>query len=117
MSVRLTCGTLYNVPFTEDDFYEDLGRRIRARRIDQGLTQEQVADEVDLSRTSITNIERGNQAVSAWSLQRLAQILRCDVDDLLPNPSRDTVQSEPIPGDVPRRAAEVVRRLAAADSS
>jgi transcriptional regulator with XRE-family HTH domain len=76
------------------------------------LTQEQLADDVDLSRTSITNIEQGNQPVSAWLLWRLSAILGCSVADLLPSVDEARPPTRPLPSDLPPRVADVVRRLA-----
>ena len=45
------------------NFDRALGGRIRAARDRAGVKQEQLAQAVGLSRTSITNIERGRQGV------------------------------------------------------
>lgn len=100
---------LTGVALSEQDFYELVGRRIRSHRRARGLTQEQLADDVDLSRTSITNIEQGNQPVSAWLLWRLSGILGCSIDELLPSEEHEA-GARPLPADLPPRAADVVRR-------
>jgi transcriptional regulator with XRE-family HTH domain len=104
------------VPSSEQDFYESVGRRIRAHRRARDLTQEQLADDVDLSRTSITNIEQGNQPVSAWLLWRLSAILGCSVNELLPSAEETLPATRPLPHDLPPRVADVVRRLADASA-
>lgn len=68
----------------EERFHSQLGTIIRARREQVGLTQDQVALALSLSRTSIVNIEKGRQRIIAFQLVRLANILRCEVVDLLP---------------------------------
>ncbi len=66
------------------DFDRALGERIREARERVGVKQDQLARAVGLSRTSITNIERGRQGVQAHLLVRLAEILGRPPADLLP---------------------------------
>lgn len=49
------------------------------------MTQQQLAEKVDMSRASIANIERGNQSVSLFNLYAIAEALGVsDPADLLP---------------------------------
>jgi transcriptional regulator with XRE-family HTH domain len=48
------------------------------------MSQEEFAKAVGLSRTSITNIERGRQPVSLHTLYSMADILGIEAVDLLP---------------------------------
>ncbi len=43
--------------------YVSFGEIVRARRLERGWTQTDLADRVGLSRTSVTNIEIGRQRV------------------------------------------------------
>ena len=74
-----------------DEFHEELGRRIRAAR-DKKLTQEGLAERVGLSRTAITNIERGRQRLLVNQLVDIARALEVDAARLLPN--AQSVQGE-----------------------
>jgi transcriptional regulator with XRE-family HTH domain len=65
-------------------FYEQLGQRLATARRTQRLTQERLGDSVDLSRTSITNIEKGRQIVPAHLLAKFAQTLNVSILELLP---------------------------------
>jgi len=85
-----------------------VGRRIRDVRKRAGLTQQDLADEVNLSRTSITNI----QSVSVWLLQLIASATECSPIDLLPTGSEE--QRSMLPSDVPAQTAALIRRLNAA---
>lgn len=58
-------------------------RQHRAGR--SGMTQEKLGNLVGLSRTSITNIERGHQHVSLHHLFAIADALRVPPDALLPD--------------------------------
>jgi transcriptional regulator with XRE-family HTH domain len=67
----------------EDRFYRTLGRAIKARREELGLTQAELGEHLRLSRTSITNIERGRQRLLIDQFCRVAEILKCQRDQLL----------------------------------
>ena len=66
------------------EFYRELGRLIRAKRKDTPLNQAALGIKVGLSRTSITNIERGRQQVALHMLYELAYALGAEPQDLLP---------------------------------
>lgn len=68
----------------QDPFYVELGKRIRDARKHRKFTQEKLATAVQLTRTSITNIEAGRQPVLAHHLVRLARALAVTVPELLP---------------------------------
>lgn len=65
-------------------FYAELGRRIREARESTGLTQEALASLVSLTRTSITNIERGRQKLLVHTLVDIAVALKASPESLLP---------------------------------
>jgi transcriptional regulator with XRE-family HTH domain len=52
-----------------------IGERVKAARVVAGLTQAQLAEQVGLSRSSIANLERGQQSIPAYTLVRLAEVL------------------------------------------
>lgn len=63
--------------------YDLLGRRIAQAR--GAMTQQQLAEKVDMSRASIANIERGQQSVSVFNLYAIAEAVgMADPADLLP---------------------------------
>lgn len=68
-----------------DALYEEFGTLLRRHRSDAGLTQSQVAERVGLTRTSITNIERGRQHISLHQLYLLASAVGVDPVALLPD--------------------------------
>ncbi|KAM3108256.1 helix-turn-helix domain-containing protein [Phormidesmis sp. 146-33] len=81
----------------EAEFYEELGRRINATRKQRGLTQEELADRVGLTRTSITNIEKGRQKVLSHLLVELSDALNVSLHDLLPNPDAEARALQAMP--------------------
>ncbi len=64
--------------------YVDFGDRVRRRRTELGLTQDAVARQIELSRTSVANIEAGRQAVLLHQLIDIARALDAPADTLLP---------------------------------
>ncbi len=63
--------------------YQDVGKRVAARRKELGMVQDDVALQMGLSRTSVTNIEVGRQRILLHQLFELADILDMDVSDLI----------------------------------
>lgn len=61
----------------------DLGKRIRQERILAGMTQEQLAEAVNVSSTYIGYIERGERSVTLDKLIQLANVFHVSVDFLL----------------------------------
>ena len=69
----------------DEEIYRVLGQLIAVRRKGHGLTQNELADKVHMSRASIANIERGRQKVLVHQLYRFAEALKVpEVGDLLP---------------------------------
>jgi transcriptional regulator with XRE-family HTH domain len=70
---------------SEKAFYNAFGRMLSETRRKKRISQEMLADELGLSRTSITNIEKGRQPVQLYSLYLIARLLGTDVKELLPS--------------------------------
>ena len=65
--------------------YAVVGSRIREARNKQGWTQEALADRIEMTRTSITNIERGRQRMLLHTLVEIADHLGVPPGSLLPS--------------------------------
>jgi transcriptional regulator with XRE-family HTH domain len=63
--------------------YALVGKRVRQAREKRGLTQKSLASLLSLTRTSVTNIERGKQKVLVHTLVELAQALHIPLVELL----------------------------------
>jgi transcriptional regulator with XRE-family HTH domain len=85
----------------------DIGLRIRAHRLERRLTQEQLAEAIDRSVETISNLERGVSLPNDATLDRLAQALDVSADDLF-NERRTGNSKRPIEF---FRATEVLRAL------
>ena len=63
--------------------YKAIGKRIKIARIKADLTQECLAEMVEISPTHMSNIETGTTRVSLTAIVSLANALSVTVDDLL----------------------------------
>ena len=72
----------------EQDFYREVGRRVREARKRTNMTQQFLATRVSLSRASVTNLEMGRQKLMLHTLIDIASELRVAPADLLPQPER-----------------------------
>ena len=63
--------------------YKAIGKRIKIARIKADLTQERLAEAVEISPTHMSNIETGTTRVSLSAIVSLANALSVTVDDLL----------------------------------
>ena len=63
--------------------YKAIGKRIKIARIKADLTQERLAEMIELSPTHMSNIETGTTRVSLTTIVSLANALSATVDDLL----------------------------------
>ncbi len=59
------------------------GARVRARRLELGLSQEALAAESGLHRTYLGAIERGERNVSLINIVRIAKALKTDISELV----------------------------------
>jgi transcriptional regulator with XRE-family HTH domain len=80
--------------------YKEFGRRLKDARKTAKLTQEILAAQVGLSRTSITNIERGRQHIQIHTMFLLCDAIGIHPSKLLknmrltPDNELDTLHSE-----------------------
>lgn len=64
---------------------KELGSRVRARRKELGLAQDELALIANLDRSYVGRVERGEQNISFSLLCRLCVALQCDVATLTTN--------------------------------
>lgn len=101
----------------ENALYKAIGERIKACRTQARVTQKQLADEIGVERTSITNIESGLQKLPIHQLYRICQALKVDPFDLLPSvedvqqSEMEEVQIDGQSAQVPPKTAQAIRKL------
>ena len=65
-------------------FYSEFGRRLRNARAKAGLTQAELATQLDLTRSSIANLESGRQRIQIHLIPVISRILSTSAESLLP---------------------------------
>jgi transcriptional regulator with XRE-family HTH domain len=93
---------------------QHVGERIRARRTELGLTQEQLAEALDVSYQQVQKYETGANRISAGRIFELARKLRVDVSYFFEGLPLDA-PPEQVPlehGGRQRSAIELVRKFA-----
>ena len=78
-STDILLTTFYNFLMGIKKIQNELGRKLKALRLEKGLTQENVAFEVDISRDHLSNIELGKHPVNIKTLYKLAQFFEVDM--------------------------------------
>lgn len=61
----------------------NVGEAVRARRIELGFTQDQIARATGFQRTVVARIEQGHHSPELDTVKILARVLRCRTVDLL----------------------------------
>jgi transcriptional regulator with XRE-family HTH domain len=101
----------------EQQLYRHIGAQLRQRRTALGLSQAELAQQVGLLRTSITNIEAGRQRLPIHVLYQLCDVLRLEVHAVLPDMAgAGRVQTVPVTvgattAEVPLKTAEFLRQV------
>ena len=63
--------------------YAGIGRRIREKRREKNITQEMLAETMDISMAYLSRIERGKENVNIERLLIIAETLQVDVGELI----------------------------------
>nr|WP_102467601.1 helix-turn-helix transcriptional regulator [Vibrio cyclitrophicus]PMG07415.1 transcriptional regulator [Vibrio cyclitrophicus] len=66
------------------DLAKRFGTKLRGKRRDKKVSQDQLALLADIDRSYIGRIERGEVNITLEKAYQLAQVLECDVRELLP---------------------------------
>ena len=91
-------------------FYREVGMRIRVAREHIGESQEKIASSVGLSRTSLTNIEKGNQKFLLHTFIGIAAALGVPITDLLPPTGSSLLDSSLLPKNMEQVERDFVER-------
>jgi len=66
------------------DLAKKFGITVRNMRKDKGISQDKLALSADIDRSYVGRIERGEVNITLEKAYQIAEVLRCDVRDLLP---------------------------------
>ncbi len=67
----------------EGELQVTVGRRVRRLRLERGISQEALARDVDMHRTYLGGVERGERNLTLRSVERLADRLGVPVRELI----------------------------------
>ena len=87
---------------------KQIGQRIAELRKLKGLSQEDLAKGVKISRPSLAQIELGNRSVDILELQKLSLVLAFSLDDFM---SKDFSASKEIEGQVEKKVKREAERI------
>jgi transcriptional regulator with XRE-family HTH domain len=65
------------------DVRERVGLNLQKLRRERGLSQEELADRANIHQTYLSGVEGGKRNPTVTVLQRIAQALGADIDDLV----------------------------------
>ena len=65
--------------------YNLIGQKIKYFRKEKDISQKELADKIEMSRTSLVQIENGVQKIQIDKLYQIADVLNITVSDLIPN--------------------------------
>jgi transcriptional regulator with XRE-family HTH domain len=78
------------MPLTDiNGFYREMGERIKTERLKRNMNQEELGDYLNLTRTSIINLEKGRHRPSVFQLLQIAELFKIDHRVLMPDPKRE----------------------------
>ena len=61
--------------------FKMLGRRIKLMRMERGVQQTVLANQIEMSQTNLSNIESGRSAVTIQGLLKIRKALGCKMSD------------------------------------
>ncbi len=93
----------------------EIGFRIKAERLFNGLTQKQLAERMGVSQTAIALWENGSRSISIDIAEDLAEILGISASYILFGESEDTKTSEPAPKNKPVNANTIAAHFDGAE--
>ena len=69
--------------------YVEIGKRIRKYRKANGLSQDELAEMIDISTTHMSHIETANTKLSLLVCASIAKVLQVRIDDIIYDRSND----------------------------
>lgn len=73
--------------------YKDIGQRIKEKRIEKGITQEKLSEQIGVGPSHMSHIESGSTVPSFDVFISILNALNCSADELL---CRETTAARPL---------------------
>lgn len=93
------------------DAKQRLARRLRAARLERGLTQAEVARALGLHRPAISEVEAGRRSVTSGELHELSRLFSLPVEELLAPDGEDVDEASAGMDEVIREMGRVIVEL------
>jgi transcriptional regulator with XRE-family HTH domain len=93
------------------ELFKTIGRTLARRRDARGLTQEQVAEILQIGTEAVSRMERGITMPTVHRLVELAEIYQCGIDELLIASSTRTSDQAELISQVLQTLPEVDRAM------
>lgn len=77
------CYNLLEEEVAMEGMLKQIGASLKAARVNRGLTQSQVAEYLGIDQTMLSKIESGTRTIGAATLDKLAALYFCTIDQLL----------------------------------
>lgn len=93
----------------EQTIYNGFAAKLRARRAECQLSQQELAGQAGLTRSAVANMEAGRQGVLLHHIYALARAMQCEPGSLLPDVASEQAKESA----APRRVELFVASLSA----
>lgn len=60
-----------------------LAKNVKSKRLKLGLTQQGLAEQVNLTKSTICDVEHGRTNLSIKAVSRIAKVFNCTIDELV----------------------------------
>lgn len=77
----------------------DFGERLKKARNDRGLTQEQLAKELGIAKSTLAGYEKGNREPDVFKIKKIVEVLNIDADYLLDIKKTSSYDEKPLDED------------------
>lgn len=72
----------YTTGMSKSPFSLNLGRRIKKLRKERSLSQEALAEKIDMSTDTVSNIERASASTTIDTLEKIALVFKLEMSEL-----------------------------------
>ena len=90
---------------------KECGKRIQTMRNSMGLTQEQLADRLNIATSTVGNIERGSKGISVDLAVEISVVLDVSLDYLVLGRKRKTLSPKEVVHQIIDLLAELLKSL------
>jgi transcriptional regulator with XRE-family HTH domain len=94
-----------------EDIYKHIGQVVKKRRIEMGLTQEELAEKTDLHPSYIGQIERGVKKISLLTLNKLSKGLNLNLYQFFKQNDEKGIIKKPDKPDIDKKIINLIKTI------